>query len=75
MFFEKAVKIMILFCRVQFADPSIMINENVGLELGVGDYEAIMEHGFIGLVSIYDAVETWNNIPHIWTIDIRHGAL
>ena len=70
MFFEKAVKIMVLFCHMELADPSIMIDEDVGLGLGVGDGAAVMGYGFIEQIGICCVLEISNNLPHIWTVEI-----
>lgn len=36
MFCQKVVKITVLFCHEELADPGVMIEEDAGLELGVG---------------------------------------
>ena len=65
-----AVEITVHFCHVELADPSIKVDEDVSLGLGIGYCEDVMGHDFIGRVGIWGAAETSNNLPHICTIGI-----
>ena len=69
-FFEKAVEIRVFFGHVEFADPVIMIDEDVSLRAGVGDCATVMRHGFIGRVGIWCAVKALNDFPYIWAVSI-----
>ena len=68
MFFEKAVEIMVLFCHVELIDPGLMVDENVSLGLGIGDFSAVMGHGFNGRVGIWCVVEASSNLQFIWAV-------
>ena len=52
-----------------------MVDEDVSLGLGIGCFAAVMGHGFIERVGVWSAVETSNDLPHIWAASISHGAV
>lgn len=43
-----AVEITVHFCHVELADPSIKVDEDVSLGLGIGYCEDVMGDDFIG---------------------------
>ena len=49
---EKTVDITNFFSRVEIADPSIMIDEDVSFGLSTGDCATVMRNGFISRVGI-----------------------
>lgn len=55
---------------MKLADPGVMVDEDVSFGLGISDCAAIMGHGFIALVGIWDSFETSNDLPHTWAIII-----
>ena len=59
---------------VKFADPGIVVYENIGFRFVVGDDTTIVGHCFIWWVDIWNTVQTLDDFPH-WRRSFQFSVL
>ena len=74
-FLEMSVELSIGSWHAEFADTGVVTYEHVDFGFDVGDGSNFTGYCFVSRVGIRSTVQTLNDIPHIWTVWIRHCAL
>ena len=62
-------------CDIEFADPGVVVNEDVSFRFNISDDSTVVGHSIIRRVSIRSTVETLNNFPHVRAAGIGHNVL
>ena len=56
----------------EFADPGVIVYEEINFGLNISDGSTVVGHSFIRRVSIRSTAKTLNDFPHVWIIGIGH---
>ena len=67
-----SVSVTVGLWHIGFADPGVVVNEDVGFRFNISDGSAVVGHTFIRRVGIRSTIETLNNFPHVRTVGIGH---
>ena len=59
----------------EFADPGVIVHEDISFGLNISDGSTVVGHSFIRRVSIRSTAKTLNDFPHVWIIGIGHCVL
>ena len=70
-----SVEVSIGSWHAEFADTGVVIYEYVDFGFDVGDGSNFAGYCFVWRVGIRSTVQTLNDIPHVWTVWIRHCVL
>ena len=75
MFLELSVDITIGLRHIEFADPGVMVYEDVSFGFNISDGSTVVGHCFVRRVSIRSTIKTLSDFPHVWTFRIEHCVL
>ena len=74
-FLELSVDVAIGMGHIEFADPGIMVYEDVGFRLDISDGLTVMGYCFVRRVCIRSTVQTLNYFPHVRAVWVGHCVL
>ena len=65
--FLNSVGVTVGLSHLKFADPCVVVNEDVSFRFNISDGWTVVGHSFVRRVSIRSTVETLDNFPHVRT--------
>ena len=74
-FIEQSVGVTVGLWHIEFADPGVVVYEDVSYGSNISDGSTVVGHSSARRVSFRNTVKTLTNFPHVRTVEIGHRVL